>query len=106
MTGRPAARLWRRGYTRQDRLAEVGGPGELRPVPGGQVDVPDLADPGEFPDGRVSLFQPLPEHLGGELAGDDGDGYVVAPIVGAPQPVGRDVFRWGDGAGPERLPQV
>ena len=38
-------------YARQDRLAEFGGPGELRPVARGQVDVIDVADLGELSHG-------------------------------------------------------
>lgn len=66
----------------EDRRPELLGPGELRPVARGQVDVVDVADLRELPQVRFPLLHPFPEHRARELARDDGGGHVVATLVG------------------------
>ena len=48
--------------SRQDRFREGVGPGELGPVSGGQVDVLDVPDKGEFRDVGVARADHLDEH--------------------------------------------
>src|SRR3954464_34427 len=83
---------------RQDGLPELLGPGELRPVPRGQVDVVDVADLSEAPPRRMALCHPLPERRARELAHDDRDGHVVPALVEELLRVARDVHRRRDRA--------
>src|ERR687897_3694167 len=92
--------------TREDRPPELLGPGELRPVARGQVDVIDVADLRELLRARMPLLHPLPEHRTREFARDDGDGHVVATLVGELLPVARDMHGRRDRALAERRAQL
>ena len=90
----------------EDRLAELSGPGELRPVAGRQIDVIDVADFRELLHVIMSLLDQLTNHRARELAGDDSDGHVVAALVGEPLRVPRDMYGRRDGTLPEPRAQL
>jgi hypothetical protein len=67
-------------------------------VAGGQVDVGDLADLRQLPHRWQSLLDPPTQHLAGELGRDDGDGHVVAALIGELLRVAGEVPRRRDRA--------
>jgi hypothetical protein len=72
----------------------------------GQVDVLDVRDLRELPHIGMSLLHPLAEHLARELTGDDGDGHVVAALVGELLRVAGDMEGRRDRALAERSAQL
>jgi hypothetical protein len=75
-------------------------------VAGGEVDQLGVLHLGQLGDVGVALGHHLAQHVGGELAGDDGDRHVVAALVAEHLVVAGHAEGFGDGDAAEPLPQL